>query len=125
MIGKMDRQLNRLTSLIGDLLDVTRLNAGKLQFNDQYFDFSAHVSELIDDLQRTLDKHLLVKELHFTGRVYGDPERIGQVIVNLVTNAVKYSPNADRIVIGTSRKNNEAVLSVKDSRYRNFRTKSR
>lgn len=114
MIGKMDKQLNRLNSLIGDLLDVTKINAGKLQFNDQYFDFNTHVVELIDDLQPALDKHLLIKDLKFTGSVFGDPERIGQVIVNLITNAVKYSPNTTKIVIETKKKNQDAILCVKD-----------
>ncbi|MEO6148653.1 MAG: PAS domain S-box protein [Mucilaginibacter sp.] len=114
MIGRMDTQLNRLTSLIGDLLDVTKINTGKLQFNDREFDFNEQVRDLLEDLQRTTEKHTLVEDLRPTGMVFGDKERIGQVITNLVTNAIKYSPKSDKIVIHTALQNGEVHLCVQD-----------
>ena len=114
MISRMDGQLNRLTSLIGDLLDVTKINSGKLQFNDRDFEFNDHVKELVEDLQRTTEKHILIADFHPTGTVFGDKERIGQVITNLITNAIKYSPHADRIIIHTGIKNEEVSLCVQD-----------
>jgi len=114
MIGRMDTQLNRLTSLIGDLLDVTKINSGRLQFNDQDFDFNEHLRELVEDLQRTTHKHKLIEKFSTTGIVYGDEERIGQVIANLITNAIKYSPKADQIIIHSGIENNEVVLCVQD-----------
>jgi signal transduction histidine kinase len=114
MISRMDGQLNRLTSLIGDLLDVTKINSGKLQFNDRDFEFNDHVKELVEDLQRTTEKHKLIENFFPTGIVFGDKERIGQVITNLITNAIKYSPDADRIIIHTGVKNNEVSLCIED-----------
>jgi PAS domain S-box-containing protein len=114
MIKRMDGQLNRLTSLIGDLLDVTKINSGRLQFNDREFDFNSLVKEMIEDLQRTTEKHRLIENLAPTGLVFGDKERIGQVIANLITNAIKYSPKADKIIIHTTVKNNEVNLCVQD-----------
>jgi signal transduction histidine kinase len=114
MIRRMDGQINRLTSLIGDLLDVTKINSGKLQFNDRDFDFNEHIFQLIEDLQLTTERHMLIKEFNDTGIVFGDKERIGQVVTNLVTNAIKYSPHADKIIIGIENKNNEAILCVQD-----------
>jgi len=114
MISRMDAQLNRLTSLIGDLLDVTKINSGKLLFNDAEFDFNAHIEDLLEDLSRTTDKHAIIKNFAPTCTVYGDKERIGQVITNLVTNAIKYSPHADKIIVTSSVKNNEVTLCVQD-----------
>jgi PAS domain S-box-containing protein len=114
MISKMDGQLNRLTSLIGDLLDVTKINSGKLQFNDRTFDFNSLVQELMEDLQRTTNKHTLVENLKETGMIYADRERIGQVITNLITNAIKYSPHADKIIIHTDLKDGEVNVCVED-----------
>jgi PAS domain S-box-containing protein len=114
MMSRMDAQIRRLTNLIGDLLDVTKINSGKLQFNDAAFDFNGMVKELVEDLQRTTEQHSLVEDLHPTGLVFGDKERISQVITNLVTNAIKYSPSADKIIIHTYVKNNEAMLCVED-----------
>ena len=67
MIGRMDAQINRLTSLIADLLDVTKINSGKLQFNDDEFDFNSMVKELVEDLQRTTDKHKLIENSYRYG----------------------------------------------------------
>jgi PAS domain S-box-containing protein len=114
MITRMDAQINRLTSLIGDLLDVTKINSGKLQFNDHEFDFVPMVQELVEDLQRTTEKHTLIEKHADIGVVYGDKERIGQVIANLITNAIKYSPQADKIKITTSINNKEVKLCVQD-----------
>ncbi|SFH12004.1 PAS domain S-box protein [Pedobacter insulae] len=114
MIGKMDAQINRLTSLIGDLLDVTKINSGKLQFNDRNFEFNELVQEIVEDLQRTTEQHHLIENLEDIGVVFGDRERIGQVITNLITNAIKYSPNSDQVVIGTKLVENEVVLCVED-----------
>ncbi|WP_214070480.1 PAS domain-containing sensor histidine kinase [Mucilaginibacter sp. dw_454] len=114
MIGRMDAQIDRLTSLIGDLLDVTKINAGKLQFNDTEFDFVPMVQDLVEDLQRTTEKHTLIERHAKIGMVYGDKERIGQVISNLITNAIKYSPQADQIVISTTLKGDEVQLCVQD-----------
>lgn len=114
MIGRMDGQLNRLTSLIGDLLDVTKINSGKLQFNNQEFDFNASLEELLEDLQRTATKHSIVKKIVPAGFIYGDKERIGQVITNLVTNAIKYSPQSDKIIVHTTIDSNEITLCVQD-----------
>jgi PAS domain S-box-containing protein len=114
MINRMDVQINRLTSLISDLLDVTKINSGKLQFNDSEFDFILMLRELVEDLQRTAEKHTLIENYTDIGMVYGDKERIGQVISNLITNAIKYSPQADKIIIHASVKDNNVILCVED-----------
>jgi signal transduction histidine kinase len=114
MVGKMDIQINRLTSLISDLLDVTKINSGRLQFNDAEFDFNLMVKELVEELQRTSQKHTLIEDYSNTGIVFGDKERIGQVIVNLITNAIKYSPQSDKIIIHTKMENKEVTLCVED-----------
>jgi PAS domain S-box-containing protein len=114
MLGKMNNQVDRLTSLIGDLLDVTKIQSGRLQFNDDYFDFNQLIVDLVEDLQRTTHNHQIITELHPTGMVYADKDRIGQVITNLVTNAIKYSPGADKVIINTSIEYNEIRLCVQD-----------
>ncbi len=113
-INRMDKQVDRLTNLINDLLDVTKINSGRLRFNDSEFDFNSLVRETIDDLQRTTEKHKLVENFKPAGVVFADKERIGQVITNLITNAIKYSPKTDTIIIHTSLQDNEVHLCVQD-----------
>ncbi|RYZ98085.1 MAG: HAMP domain-containing histidine kinase, partial [Sphingobacteriaceae bacterium] len=114
MIIKMDSQVNRLTGLIGDLLDVTKVNAGKLQFNDVDFILAELVGEVVEDLQRTTEKHTLVNKFDYTGTVHADRERIAQVITNLITNAIKYSPQPGDIIIHSELKKDEVHLCVQD-----------
>ncbi len=114
LLLKMDAQVNRLNNLIGDLLDVTKIQAGRLQFNEDFFDFNDLVADTVEELQRTTDKHTIVKKLEKTKIVYGDRERIGQVITNLITNAIKYSPHADKINVAVSGNTNQVTVCVED-----------
>lgn len=111
---KMDAQLNRLTELIGDLLDVTKINAGKLQYNRGYFNFEDMLRTQIEELQRTTDTHNIALDAKTIGNVYGDKERLEQVLVNLVTNAIKYSPKAKEIIVHSYEENNNAIVCVQD-----------
>ena len=114
MISKMDGQLNRLTSLIGDLLDVTKINSGRLQFNHKNFEFNPLVTDLVEDLQRTTQKHVLITNLGEPVTLNGDEERIGQVIINLITNAIKYSPEAKEIIISSKVEADQLTFCVQD-----------
>ncbi len=114
MLMKVNTQLDKLTGLISDLLDVTKIESGKLAFYEDYFDFNKLVDEVIQDIQLTAQKHKLVKKLDTTTLVFGDRDRIGQVITNFLTNAVKYSPQSKEIHIHTHRTPEAITLSVSD-----------
>ncbi len=111
---KMDKQVDRLNKLIADLLEATKANAGVLLFEEKNFDFNELVKEVIDQLQVAMDTHLIEMNLSDTGEVHGDRNRLGQVISNLIINAIKYSPNSDRVIVKTSSENNHYSLCVQD-----------
>ncbi len=111
---KMDLQLDKLTSLIGDLLDVTKIEAGRIQFNETLFDFNELVESTVEELQRSTKKHSISIELQVPIKVYGDHDRLGQVITNFITNAIKYSPQADSIIVRTSIDKEKVTLAVQD-----------
>lgn len=115
LIAKMDAQLDKLTDLIGDLLDVTKIEAGRIQFHEGHFDFNELVEETVEQLQRTTEKHHIEQKLQPTKTVYGDRERLGQVLINFLTNAIKYSPHANKIIVSTVIDTNNVILSVQDS----------
>ncbi|MBO9675078.1 MAG: PAS domain-containing protein [Sphingobacteriaceae bacterium] len=114
MVRKMDGQLNRLTGLIGDLLDVTKIQSGKMTFNPVEFNFDAAVEEIIGEMQHISSKHRIICDLASRAVVYADKERIGQVITNFLSNAIKYSTDADEIDVATFSRDDEVILSVKD-----------
>ncbi|WP_165422774.1 PAS domain-containing protein [Ktedonosporobacter rubrisoli] len=114
LLARMDIQLNKLTSLIGDLLDVTKIESGKLQFHFSLFDYNELIQEIVEEIQRTTSRHTIVQKLESSPTLTADRERIGQVLINLLTNAIKYSPQAETIVIKTLHKGDQLITSVQD-----------
>lgn len=114
MVHKMDIQLNRLTGLIGDLLDVTKIQSGKMTFNPVDFDFDTLVNEMVDEIQHTTSQHRIELDVNSNVSVYADKERIGQVIVNFLSNAIKYSNDAESIFVASYLYDDEVILSVRD-----------
>ncbi|GER90750.1 hypothetical protein KDW_49120 [Dictyobacter vulcani] len=114
LLGKMDAQINKLTSLIGDLLDVTKIEGGQLQFNEDFFHFDELVNDAIEEIQRTTNKHTIEKQGTTQKIIYGDKDRIEQVMINLLSNAIKYSPRADTIIVKSSVEDDQVTFSVQD-----------
>jgi signal transduction histidine kinase len=113
-LAKMDRQLDRLSTLISELLDISRMQSGKLTFQQEAFDLSTLVKETVEDLQQTTQTHRLCIEDAKPAQVVGDRDRVGQVLINLITNAIKYSPEADTVTLRVTTDANQAVVSVQD-----------
>jgi PAS domain S-box-containing protein len=113
-LGKMNAQLDKLTMLISDLLDVTKIESGKLRLHIETFDFDAFVTEITEELQRTTDRHKIVLKGATKKKITADRERIGQVLTNLISNAIKYSPHTDKIIITSSVKGREVHVCVQD-----------
>ncbi|MDQ6757897.1 MAG: ATP-binding protein [Bacteroidota bacterium] len=114
MVEKMDGQLNKLIALIGDLLDVTKIEAGHLQLHEEFYDFNDMVKETVEELQRITERHNIILNLASVPKIYGDKERIGQVFTNLISNAIKYSPSACDIIVNSKVENNSVTICVED-----------
>ncbi len=106
-------QTERLQELVADLLDMSRIQTGKLHFDKQHFELDQLIKETAEILQKTTKQHLI----SFKGEnltVNADRFRIYQVITNLITNAIKYSPEGKHIKIAVKKSNSKAVVSVED-----------
>jgi PAS domain S-box-containing protein len=114
LLSKMDTQIDKLTNLIADLLDVTKIQAGKMKFNLNYFDINSLLEEIVEELQRTTEKHTIQKVFAPTVSLYGDRERTGQVITNFLTNAIKYSPVSHMIIVSSELNETHVTVKVKD-----------
>ena len=114
LLKKMGLQLNKLTGLIEDLLDITKIEGGKLLFHTSTFDFNELIGEIVEEMQRTTTRHTLVQQLSSSATFTGDRDRIGQVLTNLLANAIKYSPQAETVVVKTVHKDGTIITSVQD-----------
>ena len=110
----MNHQIDRLNGLIVDLLDVARIESGRLELRREAFDLRPLVDEIVDMMQATITKHRIKMDSQGTLTVFGDRERIGQVLTNLLSNAVKYSPQADRVIVRVTGGEDAVVLEVED-----------
>lgn len=113
-IGNASRQLNRMERLITDLLDVSRINSGKMQYNFEDFDFEALLKATVESAQHISQGHSLVLERSADAKIHADRHRIEQVIVNLLSNAVKYSPEADKVIVWSEIKNGLLRVHFRD-----------
>ena len=110
----IDKQITKLTTLITDLLDVTKIETGRFILNSENFVINDLIKETIEDIQAGSRSHKIIFNQSLPVSVCADKDRICQVLVNLVTNAIKYSPDADTIVVGLQKFPGEVIVSVKD-----------
>ncbi len=111
---KMDAQIDKLTLLINDLLDVSRIQTGKIEFNQDTMDLRQLAYEVVENMQAISERHRIICKGTVNDMIIGDKERIGQVLINLITNAIKYSPNSDRIEVSLAQDMSQAIISVRD-----------
>jgi len=97
-IDKAARQVNKLTDIVNDLLDVTRIQAGKLELEKTNFNLLEMVNECVEYCL-TDGKHTLEVVGDDKLEVYADRNRLEQVLCNLLTNAFKYSPENTAVVV--------------------------
>jgi len=113
----IERQVQRMTRLASDLLDVARANTGKLRLERRPVDLAGVVDEAVDTCRPAMDmrlQHLRVQLPVRSLEVHGDPVRLVQVLCNLLDNASKYTPNGGEIGISVVLSGEHAVVSVVD-----------
>ena len=113
-IQKAIRQVDKLTELIKDLLDVTKIHSGKLILRKTNFVLDELIVECVEELQSSSKKHQLIIEGATAIEIYADRNRLEQVIINLVANAIKYSPNADKVIISVEKTDEGIKVAVTD-----------
>ena len=114
----IERQVNHLTRLVDDLLDVSRIARGKVELKEELVEIAEVVAKAIEMASPLLEQraHTLDVDVRRRGlQVKGDSIRLSQVVSNLVTNAAKYTPSGGRITIRGDEARGEVVLRVRDT----------
>ena len=114
-VSKTLHQVKKLNTLVSDLLDVSKIEAGKLQLLNEKFDARLVLDDAIELVQQSYNTHQIILNTNVSHIIVnGDPNRIEQVIINLLTNAIKYSPEADKVEVVLSHTHHEVTIGVTD-----------
>lgn len=114
--SRMLRETQRLSTLIGDLLDLSRIESGKpIALNIEPSDISEIVGNVCETFQDASPKHPLAFKSPGPITADADKDRITQVLINLISNAYKYSPDGGEVVISLWEERGNVYVSVKDS----------
>ncbi len=111
---RLDRQLDRLTRMVGDLLDATRIESGHLELALEEFDLRTVAQSMVDLYGPTTTHRLTLTAPERPLFVRGDPLRLEQVVGNLLSNAIKYSPAGGPVDVVLAAAGADATLSVSD-----------
>ncbi|HUB59778.1 MAG TPA: CheR family methyltransferase, partial [Puia sp.] len=119
LVTKLNNQVNRLSGLLENLLDVTRITGGQLDLLLSSFDINTLLQRIVEEFKLTT-RMKIETALQPCPPVSADMERIGQVCINLLSNAIKYSPEADKVIvrsffeIGSSLPGPAVTVTVRD-----------
>ncbi len=109
------KQIDRMAKLVEDLLDVSRLQAGRLALELEQFDLGQLLHEVAERTQPLSQNHPIQVKVPDSLAVEGDRSRIEQVVVNLLSNAVRYSPDGGAVKVLAELEGDNVHLSVSDS----------
>jgi signal transduction histidine kinase len=110
----MERAIRRMEMLVGDRVDVSRIQAGKLTLRMERADLGALVRQVAHEQATLTDRAVLVEVPDEPVETRMDAERIWQVLTNLIANALKYSPKERPIAVSLRREGDEAMICVRD-----------
>ena len=114
-LALLDRQTDRMARMVDDLLDATLIESGRLQIKPEPVDLVARARECVELHGPASPSHSIVLDVpDGPVLIHADPVRVDQVLTNLLTNALKFSPGGGRIDLRVARRESDAVLEVRD-----------
>lgn len=113
-LHKVQNQVEKLNLLVADLLDISKIESGKLKFNKKYFSFDKILDHIVEIMEQANPQVKFIKKGQINTEIFGDEMRIEQVIINFMTNAIKYAPDSDEVHLTTERRGDEIYFSVRD-----------
>jgi PAS domain S-box-containing protein len=114
----IERQVANLKVIVDDLLEVSRITTGRINLHKDVLDFRGVVEGAVDSVQGLFDQRRHQLDVSLPAEpiwLYADHTRLEQVVVNLLTNAAKYTEEEGRVWLGLEKQGDEAVLTVRDT----------
>lgn len=114
-ISKTLESVNKLQQLIYDLLDVSKIQSGQLHLNKTDFDIDTLTDETLAAYRMVVPGYVIERiNGKLNAIVHADRHRIEQVIINLLSNSVKYSPGANKVIVSVKESDQEVIIKVRD-----------
>lgn len=114
LVGKSLQILDKLNRLINDLFDISKIQSGKLEFNFENVDLAGILNEVVESSRVAHPTHRIDLDIDESALISGDKMRLEQVLINLINNAVKYSPGADKVDVKMRKQSGLAIVYIKD-----------
>ncbi len=111
---KTEAQIKKMMGMVHDFLNVSRLEEGRIHLSKSTFELQPLADEIVGDLQLVNLNHNIILKVTEGIFLYGDREKIGQVLTNLITNAIKYSPEKTDVEIICELRDSNAYIAVSD-----------
>lgn len=113
-LSKMTKQMETLNQLMASFVNVYVIQTGKMSLRKKNFMIDELITTIVSDFHYTTKSHTLVYKNKAKTKVFADRERIAQVLVNLFSNAIKYSPGADKVMVTCKQDKEKVTISVQD-----------
>jgi len=113
-LAKVQKQIRKMSTLIGSFLNVSRLESGKVQLDHSYFDLDKVIYDVVEDLRLIYPTNQIGFEAGESKLIFADKDKIGSVVSNLISNAVKYSDQNSAVSVRSTITGNEVHVSVAD-----------
>jgi two-component system, OmpR family, phosphate regulon sensor histidine kinase PhoR len=116
-LRKAAKSLDGLDVLVQDLLTLSHIETGQIKMHFESFDMYALTEEVFEQFENKLDKKEVTLRMESESRsvtVYADRQRIAQVMTNLISNAIKHSPNGGEVIVGFNSGKKSVHVSVQD-----------
>lgn len=107
-------QIEQLTQLVADLLDVSKIKADKFELEKQTFDFDTLATEIVKSCQLLSPQHRITLDGETKAQISGNRNSVSRVFINVIMNAIKYSPASDKISITLSRTSECVRVGIRD-----------
>jgi two-component system phosphate regulon sensor histidine kinase PhoR len=118
-LRKALRHTSRLDALLNDLIDISRIESGEMKMSFRNFSIVEFLQQIVEEMQPVAEERkvslTLVTDLESDDNVYGDRERLKQVMINLIENALKYTEREGSVEIGVAEEGSRSVIRVKDT----------
>jgi PAS domain S-box-containing protein len=113
-VERANDQIAKLTKLINELLDLSRIEANRMEYNFDIFHYSSFIQNLVSSCREINNSHKIEIKEDSSVFIRADKELLRQSVINLIDNAIKFSPSANKIVVDISVNDNQVITTVTD-----------